>query len=131
MEKISDRLQKLIHQEGISIRALEQKIGCSNGVLSKSIAKGTDINSTWLSKIIEAYPKYNATWLLTGKGNELATATDTEVKCLVNNCDFMAMIDRKDQRIIEMSEEIGRLKGELQQYKKSQRITPYNNVAEP
>jgi hypothetical protein len=131
MEKISDRLQKLIHQEGISIRALEQKIGCSNGVLSKSISKGTDISAVWLSKIIEAYPKYNATWLLTGKGSETSIETETEVRCMVNNCDFMAMIDRKDQKLLEMSEEIGRLKGELQQYKKSKLSPTYNNVAEP
>lgn len=68
MEKISDRILKIANRENISVRALEQKIGCSNGVLSKSIQKGTDISSLWVSKIIETMPQYNAQWLLTGKG---------------------------------------------------------------
>lgn len=69
MKKISDRLLKIINNEGISVRSLEQKIGCSNGVLAKCIQKGTDISSLWLSKLIEILPKYNAEWLLTGNGD--------------------------------------------------------------
>lgn len=69
MKKISDRLLKIINNEGISVRSLEQKIGCSNGVLAKCIQKGTDISSLWLSKLIEILPKYDAEWLLTGNGD--------------------------------------------------------------
>ena len=68
MEKISDRLEKIVKNEGISVRAFEERIGCSNGVLAKSIAKGTNVSTIWLSKIIEIMPEYNAAWLLTGKG---------------------------------------------------------------
>lgn len=68
MENISDRLAKIVQNEGISVRSFEERIGCSNGVLAKSIAKGTNISTLWMSKIIEMMPKYNAAWLLTGKG---------------------------------------------------------------
>ena len=71
MKNISDRLLKIVNNEGISVRSLEKKIGCSNGVLAKCIKKGTDINSSWLSKFIEIFPKYNAEWLLTGNGDML------------------------------------------------------------
>jgi phage repressor protein C with HTH and peptisase S24 domain len=68
MSIISDRIKQLIDNEDISVRALEQKIGCSNGVISKCILKGTDINSNWVSKIIESFPHYSSEWLLTGNG---------------------------------------------------------------
>jgi hypothetical protein len=69
MMNISDRLLKIVNNEGISVRLLEKKIGCSNGVLAKCIQKGTDISSLWLSKFIEIFPKYDAKWLLTGNGD--------------------------------------------------------------
>lgn len=50
MTNISDRIAILIKEKGISTRALEQAIGCSNGVISRCISKGTDISSLWVSK---------------------------------------------------------------------------------
>jgi hypothetical protein len=78
MEKISDRILIMIKNEGITIRSFEQKIGCSNGVISRCIQKGTDIGSNWLSIIIEIYPKYNAEWFLTGKGDMLKGNASSE-----------------------------------------------------
>ena len=84
MEKISDRLIKIINLEEISVRSLEQRIGCSNGVLSKFMRSGTDIGSTWVAKIIEIFPKYSAEWFLTGNGNMLKSenyATSRDFIC--------------------------------------------------
>jgi hypothetical protein len=131
MEKISDRIMKIIKEEGISARALEQKIGCSNGVLSKSILKGTDVSGIWLSKIIETLPNYNARWLMTGEGEMFLTQKQADVGCQVKNCDFMDMIDRKDKRIYEMAEEIGKLKQEVFSLKKGSNMSAYNLAAEP
>lgn len=75
MENISDRIALIIKEEGISIRAFEQQIGCSNGVISKCINKGTDISSLWVSKIIETFPKIDPKWLLTGEGPMLSHPT--------------------------------------------------------
>ncbi len=68
MTKISDRIALIIEEKGISIRSLEQSIGCSNGVISRCLSKGTDISSLWVSKIIETFQDVNAEWLLTGEG---------------------------------------------------------------
>lgn len=75
MGNISDRIALIIKEEGISIRAFEQHIGCSNGVISKCINKGTDISSLWVSKIIEAFPKIDPKWLLTGEGTMLSPSS--------------------------------------------------------
>ena len=37
--KISDRIAEFIQAKGMSIRALEQTIGCSNGLLGRCINK--------------------------------------------------------------------------------------------
>ena len=75
MGNISDRIALIIKEEGISIRAFEQHIGCSNGVISKCINKGTDISSLWVSKIIETFPKIDPKWLLTGEGTMLSPSS--------------------------------------------------------
>lgn len=87
MEKISDRIYKLIKNEEITIRAFEQKIGSSNGLISKFIKNGqssdedkfTDIQGKWLSIIIDTFPRYDASWLLTGKGEMLRTGSEARV----------------------------------------------------
>lgn len=56
-------------KEGINITSMEKMIGASKGVLSRAIKQGTDIQAKWLSAIVENYPQYSASWLLTGEGN--------------------------------------------------------------
>ena len=75
---ISDRIAQIIKNEGISTRAFEQQLGCSNGVISKCINKGTDISSQWVSKIIEIYSQVDPKWLLTGEGAMLQTTQNDE-----------------------------------------------------
>ncbi len=71
MTKISERIALIIENKGISVRSVEQSIGCSNGVISRCLSKGTDISSLWASKIIEIFQDISAEWLLTGEGTML------------------------------------------------------------
>lgn len=71
MASFSDNLGTFLRTKGMSIRAFEQQIGCSNGVISRCINKGTDISSQLVSKIIETFPDLNPSWLLLGKGSML------------------------------------------------------------
>ena len=75
MCKILSRLKEVSDAEGISISTIEKEIGASRGVISKAIAKGTDIQSKWLTLICEKYPQISAVWLLTGKGQMLTSTT--------------------------------------------------------
>ena len=70
-----ERIRKIIENEQISVRAFEQKIKASNGLIRKAIANNTDIQSKWVTNIVENYPQYSADWLLTGSGSMLK---DTE-----------------------------------------------------
>lgn len=71
MDNILTRIKELVDNEGISITALESQIGASKGVLSRALSKDTDIQCKWLVKIVEIYPRYDAEWLLSGKGSML------------------------------------------------------------
>ena len=64
MAKLSEKVGKIIENEEISVFQMEKTIGASKGVLSKFLASGTDIQSKWVIKIAEKYPKYSAEWLL-------------------------------------------------------------------
>lgn len=68
MAKIIENISVLAEKEGITIGALEKKIGASKGVLSRAIANGTDIQAKWIQAIVENYPHFSAEWLLTGNG---------------------------------------------------------------
>lgn len=74
-----ERISEIIENEHISVRAFEQKIKASNGLIRKAITNNTDIQSKWVSSIVENYPQYNAEWLLTGRGNMLKQDNDVPV----------------------------------------------------
>ncbi len=68
--------------EGITIGAIEKKIGASRGVLSKAIKNGTDIQSKWLALICEEFPHFSPKWLLLGEGEMILG--DISVKNIAN-----------------------------------------------
>lgn len=76
-----DRISFIANNEGISISAFERRIGASKGVLTKAIAKNTDIQAKWIQSIVANYPQYSPTWLLTGRGDIFTDGSCT----LINN----------------------------------------------
>lgn len=104
MCKIIPRIKEIAKKEGITIGALERKIGASKGVLSRAIANGTDIQSKWLEAIVENYPQYSTQWLLTGNGEMLKTNRTSRH----NSDEHMPIVDVKDTEnpdIIQFSEQ--------------------------
>lgn len=80
MGSILSRIQEIASNEGITIGALERCIGASKGVLSRAINNGTDIQSKWISILVENYPHYSPSWLLTGEGSMLREESKKERK---------------------------------------------------
>ncbi|WP_027471610.1 S24 family peptidase [Saccharicrinis fermentans] len=90
---IISRILLIAENEGVRITSFEKIIGASKGVLSRAAKNNTDIQSKWITSIVEKYPKYNAHWLLTGNGemlhkekpykeptNNFSLATDSKVE---------------------------------------------------
>lgn len=129
MANFSDNLAAFLNEKGISIRALEQQIGCSNGVISRSINKGTDISSQWVSKIIEIYPDLNPTWLLLGKGEMLLSNPTSSIENATPQSidnhpqyDVWAYIKDKDREIGRLNQEIGRLTAKIEELERNARV---------
>ena len=125
MGNILSRISEISKKEGISIGAMERKIGASKGVLARAILNGTDIQSKWIQLIVENYPQYSATWLLSGKGemmndtNSLSKSTSTtrqskpivevkdETDSTVNQ--LLTLIKEQSAKIESLSRENGKL----------------------
>ncbi|MDY6122109.1 MAG: hypothetical protein SPI72_03410 [Porphyromonas sp.] len=69
MSTVIERINQIAETEGVSIFEIERKIGASRGTLYKALQKNTDIQAKWLSKVVENYPLYSTSWLLTGRGD--------------------------------------------------------------
>ncbi|MEQ8581245.1 MAG: S24 family peptidase [Marinoscillum sp.] len=68
MSIIIDRIAKYLDEKGISVRSFEMAIGASNGAIGRAIKDNKDIQSKWISIIIEKYSDLNPVWLLKGEG---------------------------------------------------------------
>lgn len=84
MAGLLGRIALLAKSENITIGALEKKIGASKGVLSRAIQANTDIQSKWVEKIVENYPLYSGSWILTGNGDMKVTNSTNPIEDLSN-----------------------------------------------
>ncbi len=113
MSNILSRIQDISTNEGITIGALERRIGASKGVLSRAINNGTDIQSKWLQIIVDNYPQYSTRWLLTGEGNMLAeegaAGTADTPQQPSSDTNTAQMVDK----MLDMAKEIGRLQEQV------------------
>ncbi|MTD71160.1 hypothetical protein [Flavobacterium sp. LC2016-13] len=69
MNTILENISKLADNEGVTITKLEQIIGASKGVLSRALAKNSDIQAKWVLKLVENYPQYSCEWLIKSEGS--------------------------------------------------------------
>ena len=108
MEMILDRIEQFAEKQGIKIGALEKKIGASKGVLSRAIAQKSDIQSKWLSKLVENFPQINANWLLTGEGSMYRDTTVMNGPTPPNHDKYIQMLVSKiedQEKIINLLED--------------------------
>lgn len=97
MDTVLSRISQLAENESVTISGLELLIGASKGVLSRALAKNTDIQCKWLVKIVENYPLYNASWLLTGKGNMLKETSRNTLIPLFNDIAAVKDVSEPDE----------------------------------
>ncbi len=115
MSGILLRIEEISKNEGITIGALERKIGASKGVLSRAIANGTDIQSKWIQSLVEKYPNYSTEWLLSGNGPMLR---DGVLQKEERPADQRAAVsDELLDRIEQQAQEIARLQGKIEAQK--------------
>jgi len=120
MSKIIQNIEQIIAHEGITVGQFERSIGASKAVISRAIANGTDIQSKWISAIVENYPHYSTAWLLTGEGEMLQSSPGVPQEFPRSSPGVPqgasdATIDRLLAKITEQAETIGALKEQIKQ----------------
>ena len=108
MEIVLDRIEQFAEKQGIKIGALEKTIGASKGVLSRAIAQKSDIQSKWLSKLVENFPQIDANWLLTGEGSMYRETTMQGGTNPPNRDKYIQLLESKiedQQKIIDLLED--------------------------
>lgn len=68
METVKDRIISFIQDEKLTVRGFEKRANLSNGAVSKM---GNSPRTTLVEKILNAFPKIDRDWLLTGEGEML------------------------------------------------------------
>lgn len=71
IQNISERILFISKNENISIRALEEMVGTSQGVLNKIVKNDGDLKCGIAARILELFPHYSADWFICNKGNPL------------------------------------------------------------
>lgn len=106
---ISQRIKQIIDNEGISIRKFEEKISCTQGVITKCIRANTDISSKVISSIIRNFPHYSAEWLLTGEGDMFVNKSVNKKEGKTEKCkqtDMEEKMDAEKERFYRRLEEM-------------------------
>lgn len=116
-ETIHDRIGLLVQEYGNGKNTvLADKLGVSEGNI-RGYAKSVIPKADFLEKVVRTLD-VNAMWLLTGIGDMKVSNTDVGTPILVSGNeqlkDIFAQLDvvvqKKDKQILEMAEEIGRLR---------------------
>ncbi|QSW87164.1 MULTISPECIES: hypothetical protein [Flavobacterium] len=108
MSSILKSIQQIAINEGIGITKLEQTIGASKGVLSRAIARNSDIQAKWILKIIENYPQYNCEWLIKNEGPMIRKNNTTESDTIISeqNINYKELAEARKETIESMKKEI-------------------------
>lgn len=104
MTSIKERLISIAENEGLSVRAFEERCGLGRGNIS-NMGPNSAIGSDKLTKILDTFPNIDLNWILTGveqKPIEGTDATDGTNSILL-------------EKVITQAEEIGSLKERIRQ----------------
>ena len=109
-----ERLSQFIKNQGLSVRAFEQRISASDGMIRRAINNNSDIQSKWLAIIAENFPRLNLDWLLTGKGSmfredKLISKSSDDTQCYQPYKEMEAKADRLLEENISLKNKIRRL----------------------
>ncbi|MBF4519434.1 hypothetical protein IRZ71_24080 [Flavobacterium sp. ANB] len=108
MNILLENIKILAENENISISKLEKEIGSSQAVLSRAIAKNTDIQAKWVLKIAEKYPQYSCDWLLKKEGPMLREMTkNTDIYGLLEDgVENFKILTTSQKQIIESLQKV-------------------------
>ena len=122
MNTIFSRLKEYVDSLGISNNEFGRVIGCSSAQVTQMLTHEKNFGVDKLLKIFSGYPTLNPDWLLTGNGpmlrdnktSERNKRSSTLITTPISPAEE-AKIEELNAKMLSMSEEIGRLKAQVEQ----------------
>lgn len=90
-DMVRERIQKLIHLEGVSQKGFAERIGYNASNLSQSLLGKRPMPQIVIKKIIECYPNVRKEWLLFGDGGMYVDDSDVYNKIVAETKPRMPM----------------------------------------
>ena len=122
--KTINRLIEYIEYKHISLNKFSIELGVSNSYFSKMVRNNASIGSDIIEKILRTHIDLSPEWLLTGNGsmlrgkNQPISLVEEPKPLYTTRKQPDDIIDRILNRLEQQSEEIGKLKNELEVYKR-------------
>lgn len=104
MTSIKERLISIAENEGLSVRAFEERCGLGRGNIS-NMGPNSAIGSDKLTKILDTFPNIDLNWILTGVEQKPIEGTDAP-----DGTNSILL-----EKVITQAEEIGSLKERIRQ----------------
>lgn len=106
-----ERLKYFLDKEDISYRKLEEKIGTSNGTISKATKQHKSISHKSVEKILQEYPQLSAEWLMRNNGEmikpqQLYVNGNNNISNISNTGDIVNVGSCSKEEIIEVLKEV-------------------------
>lgn len=133
--EINNRIVQLIDSLRVSNNHFAKEIGISSSRISNIVTFRNKPDSELLGLIVKKYRNLNSEWLLVGAGEVWKSENNEELSTgsgysQDKKSDLVYIIERKDQKILELSEEVWRLRREIETLKKNTTPRPYDAAAE-
>jgi plasmid maintenance system antidote protein VapI len=124
MNILLDNIRILAKNENLTIAKLEREIGASKSVLSRAIAKKTDIQAKWVLEIAKNYPKYSCEWLIMGEGSMLKETIDhsnISLSALESGENFKVLAESRKETIESLQKVIYYLEKQIEACKEEKK----------
>ena len=124
-----DRLKQMIEYYGLNTSQFEKKIFSSNGSIRTVLNRGSGLNVSTVTRILENCPEISPDWLLLGKGEMLRQNLQNVPQIDPFNMVSLEKYEKKVEECALLRAELKSLKEQAARYAKEK--TEYSGTTTP
>lgn len=128
MRRVIDRFDVYMTSAGLNDNKVTIQLGLSKGLIGKSRAAGRDLSRSLVEKILHHYTDLNPSWLYTGEGEMLISATKSEKPAEVQPASDGSLVEYLQRKIAELEGKIEKLNDERADLLQENAVLRYENM---
>lgn len=128
MRRVIDRFDVYMTSAGLNDNKVTIQLGLSKGLIGKSRAAGRDLSRSLVEKILHHYTDLNPSWLYTGEGEMLISATKSEKPAEVHPASDGSLVEYLQRKIAELEGKIEKLNDERADLLQENAVLRYENM---